>query len=154
MGRIAQRYGRRELTSMHSSLVTLVMPWLIGLGLAVIVAVIARGFWLYRASLTWPTADGVITRIDIQRKSSGGSPNGHYFSATFTYDFRDFGGNRVSGNWYKDFSTEAEARGFADRELPIAKKVVVRFNPKNPELNNLEIDSWAYSGDRPTSLPV
>jgi hypothetical protein len=47
----------------------------------------------------------------------------------------------VAGSWYKDFSTEAEARGSADRELPIAKKVVVRFNPKNSELNNLELDS-------------
>ena len=35
---------------MHRSLVTLAMPWLIGLGLALIAAVIARGFWLYRAS--------------------------------------------------------------------------------------------------------
>ena len=127
-------------------------PWLVGLGLALIVAVIARGFWLYRASLTWPTADGVITRIDIERKSSGGSPSGHYFSATFTYDFRDSGGHRVSGTWYKDFSAEAEARAFADRELPVDKKVVVRFNPKNSDLNNLELDSWTYSGDRPTSL--
>jgi hypothetical protein len=35
---------------------------LLALGLAAIFA-IARGFWLYRASLTWPTADGVITRF-------------------------------------------------------------------------------------------
>jgi hypothetical protein len=47
--------------TMHGS------TWLVGLGLALIAAVIARGFWLYRASLTWPTADGVITRIDIER---------------------------------------------------------------------------------------
>ena len=43
-------------------------------------AVIARGFWLYRASLTWPTADGVITRVDIERKR--GTDGGHYFRAT------------------------------------------------------------------------
>ena len=139
---------------MHRSLVTVAMPWLIGLCLAVIAAIIARGFWLYWVSLTWPTADGVITRIDIERKYSGGSPSGHYFSATFTYDFRDPSGRRVSGNWYKDFSAEAEARDFADRELPIDKKVIIRFNPKNPELNSLELDSWTYSGDRPTSLPI
>jgi len=42
--------------------------WL-ALGTAVLSA-IARGFWLYRASLAWPTADGLITRIDI-RASSG-----------------------------------------------------------------------------------
>jgi len=129
-------------------------PWLIGLGLAVIAAIIARGFWLYWASLTCPTADGVITRIDIERKYSGGSTSGHYFSATFTYDFRDGRGRRVSGSWYKNFSSESEAREFAERELPVDKKVVVRFNPKSPIQNNLELDSWTYTGDRPTSLNI
>jgi hypothetical protein len=129
-------------------------PWLIGLGLAVIAAIIVRGFWLYWASLTWPTADGVIIRIDIERKYSGGSARGHYFSATFTYDFRDARGNRVSGSWYKNFSSESEAREFAERELPVDKKVVVRFNPKSPIQNNLELDSWTYTGDRPTSLNI
>jgi len=90
---------------MHRSLVTLAMPWLIGLGLVLIAAVIARGFWLYRASLTWPTADGVITRIDIERKSSGGSPSGHYFSATFAYDPR-YGW--APGHWHL-------VQGFFDR---------------------------------------
>jgi Protein of unknown function (DUF3592) len=132
----------------------LAAPWLIGLSLALIAAVIARGFWLYRASLTWPTADGVITRIDIERKNSGGSHSGHYFTATFTYDFRDSQGHRVSGSWYKSFSTESEAREFADRELHLDKKVIVRFNPKSPVQNDLELDSWTYTGDRPTSLNI
>lgn len=127
-------------------------PWFIGLVLALLVAGVARGFWLYRASLTWPTADGVITRIDIERKYGGGLASGHYFSATFTYDFRDARGRRVSGGWYKDFSTESEAREFAARELPVDQKVVVRFNKKNPTQNNLELDSWTYAGDRPASL--
>jgi hypothetical protein len=137
---------------MHLPRVALAMPWLIGLCLALIAAVIARGFWLYRASLTWPTANGIITRIDIERKRSAGSPSGHYFSATFAYDFHDPSGRRVFGSWYKNFSTESDAREFAERELPVDKKVIVRFNPKNPELNNLELDSWTYTGDRPTSL--
>jgi hypothetical protein len=128
--------------------------WLIGLAVALIAAVIARGFWLYHASLTWPTADGVITRIDIERKYSGGLTSGHYFSATFTYDFCDARGHRVCGSWYKNFSTESEAREFAERELPMDKNVVVRFNPKNPDLNNLELDSWTYMGDRPPSLNI
>ena len=128
--------------------------WLIVPGLALIAAVIARGFWLYRVSLTWPTADGVITRIDVERKYVGGSTSGPYFSATFTYDFRDFRGHRVSGSWYKNFSTESEAREFAERELPVDKKVVVRFNPKSPVQNDLELDSWTYTGDRPTSLNI
>jgi hypothetical protein len=131
----------------------LATPWRVGLGLAAVV-VIARGFWLYRASLTWPAADGVITRIDIDRKNDGGSQSGHYFSATFTYDFQDPRGQRMSGSWYKNFSTESDAREFAERELPVDKKVVVRFNRRSPAQNNLELDSWTYTGDRPASLKI
>jgi Protein of unknown function (DUF3592) len=136
--------------NLNSSLTTF---GLIGLGL-VVVAVIARGFWLYRASVTWPTANSVITRIDIDRKNDSGSHGGHYFSATFTYDFHNPQGHRISGSWYKNFSTESEAKEFAERELPVDKKVVVRFNPKRPVQNNLEVDSWTYTGDRPTSLQI
>jgi hypothetical protein len=60
----------------------------------------------------------------------------------------------VSGSWYKNFSTESEARELAERELPVDKKVIVRYNPRSPVQNNLELDSWAYTGDRPTSLLV
>jgi len=120
----------------------------------VIIAIIVFGFWLYRASLTWPTADGVITKIDIVRKNDSRSHSGHYFSATFTYDFYDPQGHHTSGSWYKNFSTESDAKEFAERELPVDKKVVVRFNPKNPLQNDLELDSWTYSGDRPTSLKI
>jgi len=124
--------------------------WL-ALGLAV-VAVIGRGFWLYRASLTWPTADGVITRLDVDRQQDGGLHGGHYYRATFSYDFRDPQDHRVWGTWYKNFSTEDDARKFAERELSVGKKVVVRFSPKDPTLNSLELDSWTYTGDRPLSL--
>ena len=126
---------------------------LLALGLAAIAA-IARGFWLYRASLTWPTADGVITRIDIERQSDGSIHGGHYFCATFSYDFRDPTKNRLQGNWHKNFSSEEEARQFSERELPVGKHVVVRFNPKDPAFNDLELDSWTYSGDRPISLSI
>ena len=126
--------------------------WLLA-GLALISA-IARGFWLYRASLTWPTADGVITRIGIERKRDSGMVSGPYFCVTFSYDFRDPAGNRLSGSWYKNFSSEEDAREFSERELPVGKRVVVRFNPKNPAFNDLELDSWTYSGDRPTSLSI
>lgn len=113
-------------------------------------AVIARGFWLYRASLSWPAADGVITRLDVERRNDAGG--GHYFCATFSYEFEDPGGERRSGTWYKNFSSEEEARDFAARELPVGKVVVVRFNPKKPSDHDLELDAWAYTNDRPTSL--
>ena len=122
--------------------------WL-AIGLAVVTA-ISRGLWLYRASLTWPTADGVITRLDVDRQRDANG--GHYFRATFSYDFRGPQGHRVWGTWNKNFSTEDDAREFAERELPVGKKVVVRFSPKDPTLNSLELDSWTYTGDRPLSL--
>jgi hypothetical protein len=124
--------------------------WL-ALGAALAIA-IGRGFWLYRASLTWPTADGIITRLDVDRVQDASVYGGHYYRATFSYDFRDHKGNRVWGTWNKNFSSEKEAREFAERELPLEKKVVVRFSPKDPALNDLELDSWTYAGDRPLSL--
>jgi hypothetical protein len=39
-------------------------------------------------------------------------------------------------------------------ELAVGKPVVVRFNPKNPASNDLELDSWTYTNDRPTSLNI
>ena len=126
--------------------------WL-ALGIAVLSA-IARGSRLYRASLTWPTADGLITRIDIERRQDTGIGGGHCFCATFSYDFRDAKGYRVWGSWYKNFSREENAREFAARELPVGKKVVVKFSPKNPAFNSLELDSWTYTGDRPANLPI
>jgi hypothetical protein len=127
---------------------------LFGLALALATVVIARGLWLYRASLTWPTADGTITHLDIERERDGGRSGGHYFRATFTYEFDDPYGHHLSGTWYKNFSTEPEARDFAARELPVGKTVVVRFNPKNPAFNDLELDSWSYTNDRPASLNI
>jgi Protein of unknown function (DUF3592) len=127
------------------------MFWWLALGLAVL-CVSARGFWLYWALLTWPTADGVITRVDVVRQQDSVQHGGHYFSATFSYDFPDPAGLHLSGSWYKNFSSEEEARTFAVRELPVGKKVVVRFNPKDPACNDLELDSWTYTGDRPPSL--
>ena len=121
---------------------------------AAIAAVLARGVWLYRASLTWPTAGGSVTGIDIERRHDAGAGSGPYFRATFNYSFPGPDGRRLSGAWYKNFSTEAEARDFAARELPVGKPVVVRFNPKNPAFNDLELDSWTYTNDRPTSLNI
>jgi len=127
--------------------------WWLAIGVAV-AAVIARGVWLYQASLTWPTADGAITQLEVKRIQDAISDGGHYFRATWSYDFCDSNGIRVSGTWYKNFSSEDDAREFGGRELPVGKQVVVRYSPKNPELNNLELDSWTYTGDRPISLSI
>jgi hypothetical protein len=118
----------------------------------VISIVLGRTLWVYLGSRNWPTADGAITRLDVQRKQDAGRDGGHYTCATFTYEFQDLEGRRQCGTWYKNFSTEAAARDFAVRELPLGKQVLVRFNPKDPGINDLELDSSTYTNDRPTSL--
>jgi len=124
-----------------------------GLGILSAIAVygIIRGFWIYRKSITWPTADGTITRVDITRVRS---TNGHHFQATFSYDFRLPDASLYHGTWSKDFASENDAREFGQREFSLGKRVIVRFNPKDPATNDLELDSWTYSGDRPADLGV
>ena len=116
----------------------------------VVVVALGRTFWVYRGSHSWPVVDGAITSLDVQRKRDAGG--GPYIRATFTYEFNDLEGHRKTGTWNKNFSTEPAARDFAARELPIGKQVLVRFHPKDPALNDLELDSSTYTDDRPTSL--
>ena len=121
--------------------------WLIpAVGIAV---VLGRTLWAFRGSSNWPTADGTIVHLDLQRRQDSG---GHHTCAIFTYEFQDLEGCRNSSTWGKNFSTDEDARDFAAREMPIGKQVVVRFNPKDSNVNNLELDSFAYTNDRPMSL--
>ena len=74
-------------------------------------------------SSLWPTADGVITRIDIARKSSGGSPSGHYFSATFTYNFCDPSGAASPAIGAKIFQTRRKREPLQIANWPSTRKV-------------------------------
>ena len=107
---------------------------------------------MLRESRKWPTTDGTITCLDVQRKRDADQDGGHYFSALFTYEFYNHEGNLTTGSWYKNFSDEQAARDFAAREMPVGKQVLVRFNPKDPTTSDLELDSFVYTNDRPTSL--
>jgi hypothetical protein len=120
-------------------------------GALAVVAVIALGrtIWAYRGSANWPKVEGTITGLDVQRRRDG---EGQYSYAIFTYKFQDCEGRQESGTWHKNFSTDEAARDFATRELPIGKQVIVRFDPKNPAINDLELDAFTYTDDRPISL--
>ena len=73
-----------------------------------------------------------MTGLDVQQRRDN---DGRYSYATFTYELQDSEGRRKSGTWHKNFSTDE-----ATRELPIGKHVIVRFNPKNPAINDLELE--------------
>jgi len=113
------------------------------------VIALGRTIWAYRGSANWPTIEGTITGLDVQQRMDG---DGRYSRATFTYEFQDCEGRQNSGTWHKNFSTHKAAKEFATRELAIGKQVIVRFNPKNPAINDLELDAFTYTDDRPTSL--
>ena len=116
---------------------------------AVAVIALGRTIWVYRGSASWPVVEGTITGLNVQQIRDA---DGRYSYATFTYHFQDCEGCQKSGTWHKNFSTDEAAYDFAKRELPIGKQVVVRFNPKNPAINDLELDASTYTDDRPTSL--
>jgi hypothetical protein len=99
---------------------------------AVIAVLLVWTLSAFRGASNWPTADGTVTRLDVQRKQEA---DGHYSCAIFTYEFQDLDGRRVSSTWYKNFSSEQDARDFAARELPLGKQVLVRFNPKDPAIS-------------------
>jgi hypothetical protein len=124
-----------------------VIVWLALLVVAVIA--LGRTIWAYRGSGNWPMVEGTITGLDVQQRRGA---DGRYSYATFTYEFQDCEGRQKSGTWHKNFSTDEAAKDFATRELPIGKQVIVRFNPKNPAVNDLELDAFTYTDDRPTSL--
>src|ERR1700753_228026 len=126
-----------------------ILLWLIPV--TMIVVVLGRTLWAFRGSRSWPTADGTITLLDLQPKREA---DGHYICAIFTYEFQDLEGRRNCSTWDKNFSNEQDARDFAARELPFGKQVLVRFNPKDPTVNNLELDSFIYTDDRPISLDL
>jgi hypothetical protein len=115
----------------------------------VTVLALGRTLWVYRGSANWPVVEGTITGLDVQPRRDA---DGRYSYATFTYEFQDREGCQKSGTWHKNFSTDEAAKDFASRELPIGKQVMVRFNPKNPTINDLELDAFTYTDDRPTSL--
>ena len=95
--------------------------WL-ALGLAVVTA-IGRGFWLYRASLTWPTADGIITRLDVDRQRDAGADGGHYFGATFSYDFRDPQGHRMWEPGTRIFPVKLPLANLPNENCHLGKKL-------------------------------
>jgi hypothetical protein len=56
-----------------------VFLWLAAL---VIALVLGRTLWVYRGSGNWPTADGAITSLDVQRKQGSAIDGGPLLSKT------------------------------------------------------------------------
>ena len=49
-------------------------------------------------------------------------------------------------------SREPGTRTSQPMKPQLGKQVIVRFNPKNPAINDLELDAFTYTDDPPTSL--
>lgn len=116
--------------------------------------VVGQRIWARRGSGEWPITDGLITQVTIM--GQGVHPSAHEeCSASIEYQFTDAAGETRKGVWTsQSFPSEAKARDFCAREMPVGKKVAVKYSPKDPKISNLELDSWTYGDDRPLSLDI
>lgn len=116
--------------------------------------VVGQRIWARRGSGEWPIADGLITQVTIVGQGMHPSPQ-EECSASIEYQFTDTAGETRKGIWIsQSFPNEALARDFCAREMPVGKKVAVKYSSKDSKINNLELDSWTYGDDRPLSLDI
>jgi hypothetical protein len=91
-----------------------------------------------KASIAWPTAEGVVKQSSVEYHSS--DKGGGTYHAEVMYDFvvkgTTFSGNRVAFGDYGS-SNPSHARGIVNR-YPQGKAVTVHHMPGNPEDSVLE----------------
>jgi Protein of unknown function (DUF3592) len=116
--------------------------------------VVIRGIWQRRGSGEWPIVDGTFVTVTVLRAGPPAS-SGLEYQALAEYEFSDAAGRRRKGQWTsRGFPSEARAKDFINREMPQGKTVAVKYSPDDAKMNNLELDSWTYTDDRPLDLGV
>ena len=96
--------------------------------LIVVLANSLRRRYMFRGWQSWPTAKGTVEAAEV------GSIRGDYFvNIGYSYAVR---GSFKTGWDARTFSGEAEAEDYAASIR--GQKVVIRFNPKNPERSRID----------------
>jgi len=98
------------------------------------------------ASIDWPTADGRITRSELERFRERGQT---MYSADVAYEYaldgKTFGGNRV---WFGDDARSSDPTAWrrAVERYPVGSGVKVHYDPDDPQESVLEPGlTWAGS---------
>ena len=97
-------------------------------GLIVVLAVSLRRRYIFRGWHSWPTAEATAEAAEVH------SERGCYF-VDIGYSYA-VNGSFETGWDARSFSGQAEAEDYAASIR--AQKVVIRFNPKNPERSRID----------------
>jgi len=99
-----------------------------------------------KASLTWPTCTGTVTKSEC--RLSGGRRSSYMLEITYSYTVseQEYTGNRYAfGN--PSFSTYSDAKDIVD-EYPVHSEVTVYYSPDHPEASVLmpgvRSAAWGY----------
>ena len=120
------------------------------------VMLIYGGYMLHKSaqSSSWPSVDGVIRSVNIERQMSSSGDHGPSttYAAGVTYDYafdgKTFSGNRI--RMVKVFSSDQSCAMEDERRYPVGKQVKVFYSPSDPA------DSVLEPGVHPSSwfLPI
>jgi Protein of unknown function (DUF3592) len=125
------------------------MPWILIAGGVLLAAYVLTQLVRYRGSGHWPITPAVIETTSVRRHQT----DGLYFSPYVSFSF-EVSGEHYSGEWWTgpNYSTEDEARRFLEQNMPVGSRLNVRYKPRNPSLNMLEVDPTLWDKGKPITL--
>jgi len=92
-------------------------------------------------SWTWPTADGVVTEVVVDRRTNRNGGDNRRLAVAFEFSIGDDGPYTGESFWAPIFLRNqrvVEARPKIRR----GKKVSVRYRPDDPSVNRLDRSAW------------
>jgi len=91
-----------------------------------------------RASASWPTADGVITRSGVSHSTDSDGGDSYNPEVTYTYTVNNTGyDNNTIKFGENSYSSSKKADGIAGN-YPVGKNVTVYYDPEKPDRSVLE----------------
>ena len=91
-----------------------------------------------RASASWPTAEGVVTRSEVTRSTDSDGGDSYSPEITYTYTVNNEQlANKTIKFGENSYSSRKKAEGIAN-SYPVGKNVTVYYDPQQPEKSVLE----------------
>jgi hypothetical protein len=92
-------------------------------------------------SWRWPTVEGKITAVDIERISQSGKGESWRLAVTYQFSLADDGPYTGESFWNPYYSSRARVRT-ARGKILIHRSVRVRYRPDDPSVNKLDRNVW------------
>jgi hypothetical protein len=108
-------------------------------------------FIRFRGSEAWPIAVATVEAVEVQRVQDH---NGHHFLPLVSFSFT-IENEYYSGEWVGPaFSSEQKTREFMQQNTPMGAKLSVRYKPKQPAVNVLDVDPALWDEEKPITLDI